>query len=110
MTEEEVILWEAIRDRQLAGLKFRAQHPVSRSVLDFYCAEVRLVVEIDGGSHLDRAERDKARTALLAAYNYHVIRFSNDEVAGNLPSVLNWITRMAERLRDSPSPNFGRGG
>ena len=110
MTDEEAILWKELRDRQLAGLKFRAQHPTGRFIFDFYCAEVRLVVEIDGGAHIGKAERDAQRTSILASYGYHVIRFTNDEVVDNLLYVLETIKATAEALRISPSPKVGRGG
>ena len=109
MTAEEKILWEAIRNHRLSCLKFRPQHPVGRFVLDFYCAEIRLVVEVDGSSHSGRGEHDQARTEALATHGYAVIRFSNDEIVSHLPSVLLRIQRTAEQLRNSPSPSIGRG-
>jgi len=96
MTPAEQKLWEALKGRQVAGLKFRCQHPVGPFVLDFYCPERRLVVELDGGIHEMLENRDQARTAQLADYGYHVIRFRNDEVFDDLDSVLERILHAAE--------------
>jgi len=93
-------LWEAIRDRQLDGLRFRCQHPVGRFVLDFYCPSHRLVVEVDGGSHEGKPDYDQARTAALAAFGYHVLRFRNADVLNRLPSVLATIRETARVLAE----------
>jgi very-short-patch-repair endonuclease len=88
MTPAEQVLWEALKGRQVAGLKFRCQHPVGPFILDFYCPARKLVVEVDGGVHDGQAEYDEARTQQLNDYGYQVLRFRNDEVLNNLDSVL----------------------
>jgi very-short-patch-repair endonuclease len=88
MTPAEKLLWEHLFNRQLGGFKFRRQHPLGRFITDFYCAEVRLVVEIDGGSHNAQMEQDEQRTQLLNDEGYRVIRFSNSDVENNLNEVL----------------------
>jgi very-short-patch-repair endonuclease len=90
-TQAERVLWQALRDRQLAGLKFRRQHAVGRVVLDFYCPSHRLAIEVDGSTHDNRIEEDEARTAHLAAYGYLVVRFRNEEVLTDLGGVLRKI-------------------
>ena len=95
MTPAEQVLWQALRGRRLAGLKFRAQHPVGPFVLDFYCSRHKLVVELDGDIHDQQQERDAARTAQLNAYGYRVIRFRNAEVLTDLPAVLEKIAQAA---------------
>ena len=95
MTPAEQILWQALRGRQLDGLRFRAQHPVGRFILDFWCPACRLAVELDGGVHESQQEQDTARTAHLEAHGYHVIRFRNEEVLNDLPSVLKRIQQAA---------------
>jgi very-short-patch-repair endonuclease len=75
-TAAEEKLWGALRGNQVAGLKFRRQHPVGRFVLDFYCPACKLVVEVDGDVHDEQQERDAARTRVLEAYGYCVLRFS----------------------------------
>ena len=90
-TKAEAALWRALRGRRLAGLKFRRQHPVGRFILDFYCAEHKLVVEVDGKVHKQQKEYDEERTAQLEAFGYRVLRFSNDRVLGELSVVLEEI-------------------
>ena len=97
LTLAEERLWQALRGRRLAGLKFRRQHPVGPLILDFYCPARKLVVELDGEVH-DRPaqrERDDVRTARLKAYGYRVIRFRNEEVLEDLSSVLKRIEQAA---------------
>jgi very-short-patch-repair endonuclease len=96
MTPAEQTLWEALKGRQVVGLKFRCQHPVGPFVLDFYCPTRKLVVELDGGIHELQENRDQARTDQLADYGYRVIRFRNEEVFNDLDSVLQRILQAAE--------------
>ncbi|MDJ0567924.1 MAG: DUF559 domain-containing protein [Pleurocapsa sp. MO_192.B19] len=97
MTPAEKQLWEALRNKQLDGLKFRRQHPVGNFILDFYCPACKLVIEVDGKIH-DRPSqinRDNARTAKLMEYGYTVLRFRNEQVMKDLPQVLAEIKRVA---------------
>jgi very-short-patch-repair endonuclease len=96
MTPAEQRLWEALKGRHLAGLKFRRQHPVGPFVLDFYCPERKLVVELDGAIHDNQVNGDHARTEQLAGYGYRVIRLGNEEVFHDLDSVVRRILRSAE--------------
>ena len=80
-TPAEKLLWERLRDRKPGGFKFRRQHPLlGRFVVDFYCPEGRLVIELDGGVHRLRVEEDRIRQAELERAGYRVLRFGNDEV------------------------------
>lgn len=97
MTDAERTLWSVLRARQMEGAKFRRQQPVGTYIVDFLCAEAMLVVEVDGGQHVE--ERDSGRTADLEALGYCVIRFWNHEVLGNLDGV-----REAIRSALAPSP------
>ena len=97
LTPAETKLWDALRRRQLAGLKFRCQHPVGQFILDFYCPAKKLAVEVDGAIHDQQSEYDAARTAHLEQFGYRVIRFSNAEVMNDLQSVLDRIRHAAER-------------
>lgn len=93
-TNAESFLWEILRNRKLNGLKFRRQHPIEdKYVLDFYCAEHRLVVEIDGGYHLgeDQIEYDEGRSFELAELGLSVLRFTNEEVILETERVLQQI-------------------
>ena len=95
-TDAEARLWGFLRKRGLGGLKFRRQATIGYQVVDFLCAEKRLVVELDGGQH--SPERDAARTAKLNAAGYRVIRFWNNDALGNTDAVLEAILREAKAL------------
>jgi very-short-patch-repair endonuclease len=90
-------LWAVLRGGQLHGLKFRRQHPIGRFIADFYCAEARLVIELDGESHAVQQEYDAIRTAYLQAQGYHVIRFTNHDVQSNLEGVALTILHTCGR-------------
>jgi very-short-patch-repair endonuclease len=92
-------------------MKFRRQRPFGPFVVDFICADYRLVVEVDGPVHDDQTEQDAYRSEYIASYGFTVIRFRNDEVLTDLPSVVAKITTAAQRQRSAPpSPADGRGG
>ncbi len=91
LTPIEVILWQRLRYRRLAGLKFRRQHPIGPFITDFYCAERKLVIEIDGDTHAKQRRYDASRTAWLEEHGIKVIRFNNRDVLDNLPGVLEMI-------------------
>jgi len=96
-TESEKILWDALRNRQLGGLKFLRQHPFDRSVVDFYCHKKRLAVEIDGGIHCNRdvQEYDKMRQELIELPNVKFFRCSSEQVVKGMSKVLKGILVMA---------------
>ena len=104
-TSTEKELWRHLRNRKVAGLKFRRQQCFGPYVLDFYCAEEKLNIEIDGGQHdlPERREHDARRTALLEAEGIRTLRFWNSEIRENLPGVLYRIKKELG-LDDVPSP------
>ena len=87
-TDAERVLWSHLRNRQLEGCKFRRQVPIDRFIADFACLERRLVIELDGGQHVEQARYDKARTGVLEAAGWTVLRFWNHEVLQNVEGVL----------------------
>jgi very-short-patch-repair endonuclease len=91
MTDAETRLWAALRDRGIAGWKFRRQVPIQGYVVDFACLPAQLVVELDGGQH--EPTRDDARTRVLEAAGYRVVRFWNHEALANTDGVLAAIAR-----------------
>ena len=95
-TPAEATLWQALRNRKLK-LKFRRQHPIDRFIIDFYCADAKLLIEIDGASHFEpgQEEYDKARTEFLEEMGYRLIRFTNHDVRYNLAAVVDEIQRTA---------------
>jgi very-short-patch-repair endonuclease len=100
-TDAEQRLWYRLRNRQVAGHKFRRQFVVGSFVVDFVCVEQRLVIELDGGQHVERAKYDRRRTLFLLTKGFSVLRFWNDEVLTKLEDVLGVIH---EELGGRPSP------
>lgn len=96
MTSAEKILWDALRGKKLNGLRFRRQHPMSRFILDFYCHEKRLVIELDGEVHDSKEviERDESRTIAIGQLRLKVIRFKNEEVLDDLDKVIERIKKI----------------
>jgi very-short-patch-repair endonuclease len=105
-TTTEQLLWRHLRNRQLAGAKFRRQHPLGPYILDFVCLEQGLVVEIDGGQHADlqAQDYDQQRTVWLQQQGLRVLRFWNHEVVQQtnevLARVLQALTPALSRLRE----------
>jgi len=93
-TPPEELLWLALRNSQIAGLKFRRQHPIGPYVVDFYCHSAKLVVELDGMSHDPKAGEDAARTNTLAAQGLRVLRVTNEDVMRDLDAVTREIARL----------------
>ena len=107
-TSAEEELWKHIRRRQLDGLRFRRQHPVDQFILDFYCHESRLAIEVDGLIHQQREQKmyDQEREIIIEGFGIKILRFKNDEVFRSLPEVLDKIklealTRL-QSLKSSP--------
>ena len=102
-THAERTLWFRLRDRRLAGWKFGRQFPIDRFVVDFFCADAHLIIELDGGQHALRTEADAQQTKTLEAMGYLVLRYWNNEVTQNLDGVLEEINAALER-RHRPEP------
>ncbi len=116
-TEEENIIWQELRNRQVDGFKFRRQHPIAGYIPDFVCLEAKLIVEIDGEYHNDKEQQkfDAARQEWLKENGFEMIRFTNLEVNKYLPTVLNKIaeellkTKRNTNQVETNSPLLGRG-
>ena len=102
-TDAERHLWRSLRGRQLASAYFRRQHPIGDYVADFCCADLKLVIEIDGSQHVG-SEHDAARDAWLEARGYSVIRFWNNEVLAQTAGVVEKILAAITALRASTPP------
>jgi very-short-patch-repair endonuclease len=98
MTNAEQALWKVLRGRQFANHKFRRQHPFGDYILDFVCLSNKLVIEVDGGQHCSLAEYDEFRTKQLQTAGFHVLRFWNNEVLGELEAVKGKIVVTIEEL------------
>ena len=103
LTPPEAKVWDAVRNREL-GFKIRRRHAIGRFIVDFYCAEVRLAIEIDGDTHAarDQVVYDSARTTWLQERGYRVIRFEAGEVGRNLAGVLEAIQAACEAGATAP--------
>lgn len=109
-TDAEKLLWHYLRARRLAGYKFRRQVVIEPYIVDFVCFGSKLIVEADGGQHIEKAEYDAKRTFFLQSMGYEVMRFWNHEILRDINVVLEQIhRRLVEAPSPQPSPK-GRGG
>ena len=100
-TDVERKLWFALRNRELSGIKFRRQFPISKYILDFYSAEYKLGIEADGGQHYEEKGRlqDEARTKELSKFGVKIIRFSDLEILENIEGVCELIYETIEDIK-----------
>ena len=107
-TQAERQLWQLLRKSQLDGLKFRRQAVIGQYIVDFCCPAHKLIVEVDGESHVGRGDADEARSRLLEQRGYRVLRVTNDDVLSNLEAVGLAILEAARILnsnsKDIPTP------
>ena len=107
-TDAESELWQALRGRRLANLKFRRQVPLNGYILDFVCFEAALIVELDGSQHLG-SKADARRDALLLERGLMTLRFENDDVRDDVDAVCAKILEVAKAVRlASPLGGGGR--
>ena len=94
-TKSEWILWQRWRNKKVAGLKFRRQHPIDKFIADFHCHEKKLAIELDGGIHkrTEQKDLDKGRTETLNEFGITVLRFTNEEIINNLEDVISKIVK-----------------
>ena len=104
-TPPEAKLWRILRGRRLGGYKFRRQYPIGRFITDFYCHEVRLIIELDGASHENQIAYDLARSQWLASSGYQVMRFSNQQLNENVEAVGRMILIRCVELGKTPHPS-----
>ena len=105
MTPTEKRLWYHLRGRRFNGFKFRRQTPIFGYIADFYCADFRLIIELDGESHVGREERDRERQRNLESQGFVVLRICDTEVYDDLDTILEWIWAHCNApVQDNPSP------
>jgi very-short-patch-repair endonuclease len=97
-TDAEKLLWSKLRGKQFYGYKFRRQHPISQFIVDFYCHELKLIIEVDGKIHnkAENKEYDETRTAELEKYELKILRLTNKEVEKNMEQVLHTIATVLQ--------------
>ena len=103
-TSAEGLMWRVLKDRQCGGFKFRRQQGIGPYILDFYCPELRLCVELDGSSHDYKYEYDVERTDFLERQRIRVLRYRNEQVYCNPQWVADDILRQIQKDTD-PTPN-----
>jgi very-short-patch-repair endonuclease len=96
LTPSEQKLWAGLHALRLEGYKFRRQHPIGPFIVDFYYAQTKLVIEIDGDSHAEQIEYDHERTNWLENQGCQIIRFTNQEIKDNLPAVVTNILKLCQ--------------
>jgi len=101
----ELKLWAEIKGKQLEGVKFRRQHPISRYIVDFYAAQLKLVVEVDGDTHDEKKEYDARRTDFLKQKGYDVLRFTNEEIHQDLEGVLEILREKCKKQKKDADPH-----
>jgi very-short-patch-repair endonuclease len=112
MTDAEALLWILLRNRRIAGAKFMRQHPVGRYILDFYCDEKKLGVELDGGQHGEAVEYDQLRDDWLRAQGIQVLRFWNNQMLTETEALLEVIYLALNQKKSNqgvPLPQAGEG-
>ena len=112
MTGPETRLWSALRARQLQGMKFHRQHGIGPYIVDFYCPEQSLVIEVDGDSHAnaDQIVRDQLRDKYFQSLGLRVIRYFNNDIVKNLAGVLEDLAEKLASGSTSPRPSLRRRG
>jgi len=112
VTGPETRLWSRLRARQLQGLKFRRQHGIGPYIVDFYCPEQSLVIEVDGDSHADADQivKDQLRDRYFQSLGLRVIRYINDDILKNLDGVLEDLAERLSSGSTSPHPSLRRRG
>jgi very-short-patch-repair endonuclease len=109
-TDAERMLWKYLRAHRMAGYKFRRQVVIEPYIVDFACLEAGLIIEVDGGQHLQRVEDDLKRSIFLESLGYKVMRFWNHEILCDIHAVLEQVHNyLIEAPSPQPSPG-GRGG
>ena len=100
MTLPELILWKRLKNRKLFKTRFRRQHPIDIFIVDFYCHEYKLVIEIDGEIHYrnEVKEYDLGRSAEIKKFGINIIRFKNEEIISNIDDVIIRILNKIDEL------------
>lgn len=99
-TAAEAKLWEELKGKKFFGHKFRQQHPMNIYILDFYCHQLKLGIEVDGGYHLEPEQkaRDEERTGIIESFQVKIIRFNNEEVLTDISGVLKRLKEFIDTL------------
>ena len=103
-TAAEAALWQALRRRRLGGRKFRRQQVIAGYIVDFYCAELWLAVEVDGAVHDERHAEDRQREEHLSKMGLRIVRIRNEDVLTRIDAVLTQLAHHCQRIADEIAP------
>jgi very-short-patch-repair endonuclease len=109
MTDAENRMWYYLRNRRLGGYKFVREHVIGHYIADFVCREKKLVIEIDGGQHMDAVEYDRLRTKDLESRGYRVLRLWNHEVFKKIQGVMDGVLNILNSLPHQTPSSCGSG-
>ena len=100
-TYTEKILWNSLRRRQICDVRFLRQYSVNQFVIDFYAPKIKLAIEVDGSSHIGKEAYDKSRQEYIEDFGIEFIRFTNEDVIGNMNKVVAQIEEVVKSSLDS---------
>jgi very-short-patch-repair endonuclease len=103
-TLSEVLLWRHLRKKQILGYDFDCQKPIDNYIVDFFCNELMLAIEIDGCSHNEKSEEDRIRQAKLESLGIRFLRFHDSDIKKNIQGVLWVIEDWIRKHKDEPTP------
>jgi very-short-patch-repair endonuclease len=101
-TAAEELLWRSLRRKQFRRLRFRRQQAIDRFIVDLFCPDLHLVIEIDGSSHIGRHAEDSERQLFLESRGFKVFRVRNEEISGDLSGVLSALERFIDSHEGKP--------
>jgi very-short-patch-repair endonuclease len=104
-TMSEVLLWRCLKGKQILGYDFDRQRPIDRYIVDFYCKELRLAIEIDGSTHDEKIQEDITRQRNLELLGVRFLRFRDGDVKRNLEGVIEEIRKWIKEKAPTPSPS-----
>ena len=106
LSKAEAVIWLHLSRKQMNGFKFRRQYSVNQYVIDFYCPELKLAIEIDGDSHYGYLSEkyDNERQKYIESFGIHFMRFTNDDVCNNIDGVLQMIYEWTTRCNEKSTP------
>jgi very-short-patch-repair endonuclease len=105
MTISEVLLWNKLKNKQMSGYDFDRQRPIGNFIVDFYCKELSLAIEIDGATHIYRYDYDEERQNSLENMGVKFLRFEDIEVKKNMNNVLRVIEDWIMKNKPTPGPS-----
>ena len=109
-TLSEVLLWRYLKGKQVLGYDFDRQKPIDNYIVDFFCNELMLAIEIDGCSHNEKSEEDRIRQAKLESLGIRFLRFHDSDIKKNIQGVLWVIEDWIRNHKDEPTPNPSQEG